>query len=509
MCYLYLKNRIFKVKLDNMSVDFSNLFTSARGRSVYFIGIKGTGVCAIAELMKRAGFKVSGSDIPEEFYTDKILKKLNITFYVDIDPSRITNEIDMVIYSAAYSAETNAELARAVELGIPVVKYTDALGAWSSMFDSTGVCGVHGKTTTTAMCGVLMKAASLPAQVLVGSAVIDFDEMSTISLGNKYFIAETCEYRKHFLSFNPIRIILTSVESDHQDYFPTYESIRDAFVEYCRKLPNGGQLFYCADDTGACEVARIIEKDDRNIKIIPYGFTASGDYQIVSYKTENARTLFSLSSFKDCGEFKLSIPGRHEVLNAAAALALAVELLKKENGTKQSDAQLLSGEQIQSVKNAFENFKSTKRRSEIIGEAGGIMFMDDYGHHPTAIKTTLEGIKSFYPDRGLIVSFMSHTYTRTSYLLDEFANAFNDADIVFFHKIYASARENYKGGVNGETLYEKTSSVRKKETYYIEEYDDAFEPICKILKNGDIFLTLGAGNNWPLGKKLFEHMRLT
>jgi len=514
-----LKNRYILVKLVYMPESEPKTFFSNLAQSVYFVGIKGTGVCAMAELMKRAGFKVSGSDIPEEFYTDKILKKLDIPFYEDIDTTRIKKDIDMVIYSAAYSVETNPELAKAAELKIPMIKYTDALGAWSAMFDSTGVCGVHGKTTTTAMCGVLMRAAGLPAQVLVGSAVLDFDEMSTISLGSKYFIAEACEYRKHFLSFHPSRIILTSVESDHQDYFPTYESIRGAFVEYCRLLPEGGQLFYCADDQGASEVAGIIKKDDRNIKLIPYGFTAFGDYQIVSYNIDSAscsgdsraRTVFTLAGFKEAGVFKLSIPGRHEVLNAAAAFALANELTKNENG------KLLSELQIQSIKSAFENFKSTKRRSEIIGEAGGILFMDDYGHHPTAIKTTLEGIKSFYPDRRLIVSFMSHTYTRTSFLLNEFATAFNDADVVFFHKIYASARENYKGGVNGKTLYEKAASVRngisnenmRRDTYYIEEYDDAFSPLCEILKERDIFLTLGAGNNWPLGVKLFERMRLT
>ena len=485
------------------------------GNTVYFIGIKGTGVCALAELMQRAGFKVSGSDIPEEFYTDKILKKLNITFYEDTDPSRITKDIDLIIHSAAYSAQTNAELERANELNIPAIKYTDALGVWSKMFDSTGVCGVHGKTTTTAMCGVLMRAANLPAQVLVGSAVIDFDEMSTISLGDKYFIAETCEYRKHFLSFHPKRIILTSVESDHQDYFPTYESIRDAFVEYCRMLPDDGQLIYCADDKGACEVADIIKNEKRGIKIIPYGFSASGNYRILSYYIDKQRLLFTLAGFSlrtFYYEFKLSIPGRHEVLNAAAALALTAELIKSENkiaDNEKNPVSVFDQTLLLSLKNALEGFKSTKRRSEIIGEEGGIMFMDDYGHHPTAIKTTLRGIKNFYPKRRLIVSFMSHTYTRTSFLLDEFARAFNDADIVFFHKIYASAREDYKGGVDGKTLFEKASAMRNGKTYYIAEYDDAFEPLCEMLRPGDIFLTIGAGNNWPLGKKLLEKKRLS
>jgi len=475
--------------------------------TVYLIGIKGTGVCALAELLHYAKCDVSGSDIPEEFYTDAILKKLKIPFYTDIDPSRINKDIDLVIHSAAYSAETNLELARAKELKIPVLKYTDALGEISKMYDSIGVCGVHGKTTTTAMCGVLMRAADLPAQVLAGSAVIDFNGMSTISLGDKYFIAETCEYREHFLSFQPRRIILTSVESDHQDYFPTYISIRDAFVKYCRLLPEGGQLFYCADDQGATDVAHIIEKDERNIELIPYGFTAKGDWQITSYRIDTGKENSACAYFTLAGishEFELTIPGKHEALNAAVSLALTKELLKNEN--KQIDDALLN------IKNAIKNFKSTKRRSEIIGIENDIIFMDDYGHHPTAIKTTLEGIKSFYPKRRLIVSFMSHTFTRTSYLLDDFAKAFNDADMVFFHKIYASAREDYKGGVNGVTLFEKTQAIRKSsgsgETFYYEEYNDAFVSLCEILKSGDIFLTLGAGNNWPLGVKLLKHFEV-
>ena len=316
--------------------------------SVYFVGIKGTGVCALAELMHSYGLKCSGSDIPEEFYTDAILKELSIPYHEDFDAARITKDIDLVIYSAAYSADTNPQLARAQELGIPMLKYTEALGEWSAKFDSTGVCGVHGKTTTTAICGVLMKAAEIPAQILVGSAVIDFGTRSTFTIGNKYFIAETCEYRKNFLSFRPKRIILTAVESDHQDYFPTYESIRDAFVEYCRLLPKGGQLIYCADDPGACEVAKIIQNDNRGIEFVPYGFSAQGDYKITSYKIENERAVFSIDGIP--GDFKLSIPGKHEALNVAAGLALTASLAKNENGA-------LSKEQLQSIRTAAINKK--------------------------------------------------------------------------------------------------------------------------------------------------------
>ena len=469
------------------------------GDSVYCVGIKGTGVCALAELMHNAGFKVSGSDTTEKFYTDEILKELKIPYYENFDSSRITKDISLLIYSAAYSTVLNPELARAAEIGIPAIKYTDALGQWSARFDSTGICGVHGKTTTTALCGVLAQAVNLPAQILTGSA--SFGGRSTLFLGDKYFIAETCEYRRHFLSFHPNRLILTSVESDHHDCFPEYESIRDAFIEYCHLLPQGGQIIYCADDNGATEVAQIIKTERSDIEIIPYGFSALSDYRILSYNVENERAVFKLAGFD--GEFKLSIPGKHTALNAAAALALIVLLNESP----------LCMEKLQSVKDALENFKSTKRRSERIGEVfckdgGSIIFMDDYGHHPTAIKSTLEGIKSFYPARRLIVSFMSHTYSRTGALFNEFVSCFNSADILYLHRIYASAREKYNGVVDGKALFEKTEQKRSscgKETYYVDEPEDAFEPLCRILKSGDLFITLGAGNNWVLAEKLFKH----
>jgi len=473
------------------------------GSSVYFVGIKGTGVCALAELMLNAGLKISGSDTGEVFYTDRILKELKIHYFENFDASHINREIDIVIHSAAYSAESNPELARAMELNIPVMKYTDALGNWSMRFDSAGVCGVHGKTTTTAMCGVCARAAGLPAQILTGSAVFDFGGRSTLFLGDKYFIAETCEYRRHFLSFRPQRIILTSVESDHQDYFKDYNAIRDAFVEYCRLLPEGGQLIYCADDTGAREVARIIESEQLGIEFVPYGFIADGDYRIVSFETNNARSVFSLAGFPDA--FELQIPGRHEALNAAAAIALTVSLTKQEFGAAEKN--VFGSEKFKAIQDALKNFKSTKRRSETIGEACGIRFMDDYGHHPTAIKTTLMGIRSYFPGRRLVVSFMPHTYTRTSALLDEFALSFRNVDVLFLHKIYASAREKYDGAVDGKSLFERTQSVRTMETFYVEEPDDAFPQLCGLLKSGDIFLTLGAGNNWTLAEKLFNHFR--
>ena len=476
----------------------------AKGAWVYFIGIKGTGMCALAELMHNRGITVTGSDRDEVFYTDAILKELNIPFYETFDAAHICRgkeEPDLVIYSDAYTFATNPEMAEAESRSIPISKYTDALGAYSACFDSSGIAGVHGKTTTTALAGTLIQGAGLPAQILAGSAVGTFGGRSTLILGNTYFVAETCEYRRHFLSFHPKRIILTSVESDHQDYYPGYGDIRDAFIEYGRLLPPEGELIYCADDPGATEVAVSLKREKPDVSLVPYGFSAAGDYRIETYQVANERIVMRLKAFP--GELKIRIPGRHTARNAAAAVALVSLLVKKEFGSGNNDG--WNDKRREGVRKSLEEFSGSKRRSEILGEAGGILFMDDYGHHPTAIKTTLAGLREFYPRRRIVLSFMSHTYTRTASLLEDFAASFENADLVVLHKIYASAREVYHGGVTGKTLFEKASGrFGRERVFYAEEPLDAVDLLKGILRKGDLFITMGAGDNWKLGKELFR-----
>jgi len=492
----------------------SPLDTIKKGSWVYFVGIKGTGMCALAELLHNQGIRVSGSDTPEKFYTDDILNELKIPFTESFEAAHISGGSttpDLVIYSAAYSQDpstekpedTNIEIAETQRLGIPLVKYTDALGAYSAKFYSTGITGVHGKTTTTALAGTLLRGVGLPAQILAGSAVGAFGGRSTLDLGNKYFVAETCEYRRHFLSFHPRTIILTSVETDHQDYFPAYKDIREAFIEYGRLLPLEGALIYCADDPGALDVAMTLKNEKPEISLVSYGFKADSDYRIEMYHVKDERVFMRLSGFP--GELKIRVPGRHTALNAAAAVALCSILLKQEFGTGNNGG--WNEERREGLRSALEAFSGSKRRSEILGEANGILFMDDYGHHPTAINTTIEGLKEFYPQRRLVLSFMSHTYTRTSLLLDEFAASFEKADIVILHKIYASAREVYEGGVSGQTLFQKTRETGKKHVFYTDEPMDGFELLKGILKPGDLFVTMGAGDNWKLGKELFDFYR--
>ncbi len=468
---------------------------SLEGRHIHLVGIKGTGMCALAELLLDAGAVLEGSDTSEVFYTDAILRELGIPFAEGFEKARLSPCCGLVIHSAAYDPSSNPVLAQAKERGIACIKYTEALGAFSAMHSSAAIAGVHGKTTTTALAGVIARALGLPARILVGSAVADFDGRSTLSLGDEFFIAETCEYRRHFMSFRPKLILLTSVEPDHQDFFPTYESIRDAFVDFALRLPDGGTLIYCADDPGATEVAGMVAQKRKDIRLIPYGLTAVGPWKITALETLNERTVFRLEAYPS-DDFVLRVPGWHTALDAAGALALMASL----------GASSLDGANIEEVKGSLEAFRGSKRRSEIVGEAAGVLVMDDYAHHPHAIMTTLEGYRSFYPARRLVVSFMSHTYTRTAALLDEFARSLSLADVVILHKIYASAREKYTGGVNGRTLAETAARYHRDVRYY-EEVLDPLEELTADLKPGDLFVSMGAGDNWRLGVELLKKLK--
>ena len=467
------------------------------GFRIHMVGIKGTGMAALAEILSAGNASLTGSDVSDEFYTDAVLAALGITV-LPFSADNIRPDIRLVIYSAAYQRALHPELKAADALGIPVLTYTEALGELSRRFESSGIAGVHGKTTTAALAGTLLRGAGSSATILAGSAVSGFGDRSTLVLGNRFFVAETCEYKRHFLSFCPSRIVLTSVESDHQDYYPDYASIRDAFVEYARSLPSSGQLFYCADDAGASEVASRVKAERPDLRLIPYGWSAEGPWRLLSYEVQSERAVFRIAAFD--ATFALRIPGRHIALDAVAALALTDSLVREEFGGG------LEGERLGAVREALEGFAGSRRRCEIVGNVGGVLFMDDYGHHPTAIRLTLEGIKGFYPNRRLIVDFMSHTYSRTKALIDDYARSFSSADEVFLHKIYPSAREVPNGSVTGRTLYEKVRRFHPAVRYF-EEPMDAFDTLRSELREGDLFLTLGAGDNFRLGRRLYDAFR--
>lgn len=460
---------------------------------VFFVGIKGTGMAALAELFFKRGAAVSGSDTEERFYTDEVLTSLGIPYCEGFAADNLPEKLELVVHSAAYDPETHPEILEAKRRKIPVLEYTGALGELSRTAFSVGVAGVHGKTTTTGILGNICKEAELPASVLVGSAVSNFGNRSTFAGGNRYFIAETCEYRRHFLSFSPDVVVITNVDADHLDYFKDEEDVKSAFVEFGLLLPEGGTLMYCSDDAGAVDTAGRIAERRRDIHLIPYGFGAEGAYRIRNYRLEPGTHIFSLGESDTAEELRMHIPGRHSVLNAAAAAAAARILEAEERGGE-------SRQVSRGIRRGLETFTGSRRRSEILGEYGGVVFMDDYGHHPREVRSTLEGIREFYPDRRLITDFMSHTYTRTQAFLDEFAGAFSAADEVILHKIYSSAREK-EGSINGRSLFEEMKKHHPN-VHYFHEVMEAEEYLAGRLQPGDLFITMGAGDNWRIGEKL-------
>ncbi|MCQ2585924.1 MAG: UDP-N-acetylmuramate--L-alanine ligase [Treponema sp.] len=483
------------------------------GIHVHFVGIKGTGMAALVEIFFHKGAVITGSDVSEKFYTDEILAKLNLQA-LSFSEENITDEVQYVVYSSAYKLNVNPDLIAAVKKGVPCLLYTEALGMYSSLAYSCGICGVHGKTSTTGLTGTILKELPLPSQTLAGSIIKSFGDTCTFTSpllaeskkGENIFVAETCEYQRHFMSFHPEKIILTSVEPDHQDYYPTYEDIRDAFVDYACLLPSGGDLIFCADDEGACEVSRIVSSKRKDINLIPYGTKADGAFCLSFTGVENEENRFNVSGL---GDFVLKVPGKHEVMDACAAVALCARLLEK-YGKNPSD---YKGE----IAKGLVNFAGGKRRSEKIGEfknkyGKSVLVIDDYGHHPTAVKTTLDGFREFYKGRKIIVDFMSHTYSRTQALLSEFAQSFGSADSVILHKIYSSARENPADfNITGRTLFEETLKYKTDVNYFeeiLDAKDFAVEEVNKALDekypDGYLFVTMGAGDNWKLGKALLD-----
>ena len=498
-----------------------NLPRDVRGVHIHFVGIKGTGMVALVEILHARGAVITGSDVSERFYTDDVLDKLGL-HALPFDGKNITSDVKYVIYSSAYNPEKNPDLIEAKKRGLPMMLYSEALGAVSSMAYSSGVCGVHGKTTTTGLVGTILEGIDFPAQVLAGSVISSFGDSCTMTApsckkeGHNYFVAETCEYQRHFMAFCPQKIILTAVESDHEDYYPTYNDIRDAFVEYICKLPQGGQLIYCADEKGAVETAGIAKQKRPDIELVPYGENATGDYKLTFGKVENGKQHFTVKSIGEC---VLCVPGKHLVRNANAAIALCCELLKTDKRNPL--------DYTEKIKASLLKFTGGKRRSEVVGErktplGQSVIFIDDYGHHPTAIKTTLAGYRDFYQGRKIIIDFMSHTYTRTAALLEDFAQAFSSADEVILNKIYASAREDASSApVTGAILAEHAKKYHKHVTY-CDGFDEAAAKGIELLStpstapidgkksaypDGYLFVTMGAGDNWKVGKKIMDELQ--
>ena len=467
-----------------------------RGSNIHLVGAKGTGMAALAEILAARGASLSGSDVAESFPTQAMLDRLGLRPGVGFAAADLPADTDWVIHSAAYDRGDNPQLLAAAARGVPLSSYPEALGELSRSARSVAVSGVHGKTTTAALCGLLVEALGLPATVLTGTGVANFGGRATLIGGADYLIAETCEYRNHFVNFQPSHVVITAVELEHVDAFPTHAALVAAFSDFAGSLPRGGSVIFCADDAGAAEVARMVAAERPDLRMQPYGESASGPLRIDSLRTAPGAVRFTLDCLAE--PVGLSVPGRHNAANAAAAVGVARVLLA-ERGRP------LSGAQQSAVVRALGRYQGGKRRAEVVGECGGILVIDDYAHHPTELVTTLAGLRAFYPNRRIVVDFMSHTYSRTAALIADFATAFGDADEVVLHPVYASARECSSATPEqaGRDLYDAVAGYHPR-VRWCATLSEASASLVATLRSGDLLVTMGAGDNWRVGVEVLR-----
>jgi UDP-N-acetylmuramate--alanine ligase len=452
---------------------------SSGGENIYLIGIKGSGMVALAEILLRSGYKISGSDTEEKFFTDEILKRLYIKYHEGFAEEHITEDIDLVVYSTAYNEKNNEEIKAAKYKSIAMLTYPEMLGELFNSKYGIAVCGTHGKTTTTAMLGEIFRKAELDPTALVGSMVKQW-RSSALAGKSEFMIIEADEYQDKFQYYKPQAAILTSADWDHPDYYKSYADYKNAFLKFIMKIPRHGFLVVCGDRTDTLEIAR-----EAKCKVITYGFGVENNIKIKNHRIMNGKQNFNLAfNGKELGSFELEIPGLHNVLNAAGAAAMSCQFNIRPD----------------KIREAISSFEGTSRRFEYIGMRNGAILIDDYGHHPEEIKATLSAARDFFPKKRIWCVFHPHTFTRTAALLQEFAQSFENADRVIILDIYGSARE-VQGGVHSKDLVEKAQKYHRN-IKYIPTIDETVEYLKDKIGSGDLVLTIGAGNVWEVGEKL-------
>lgn len=455
-----------------------NIFDSTK--KVYFIGIKGSGTASLAQIFHNQGIEVIGSDVSEKFFTDEILQNAGISFKENFSEENISSEnnINLVVYSSSYNSN-NPELKWAMANNIQALSYAEALGEISKQKFTIAVCGTHGKTTTSAMLTVAMKESGLDPTAIVGSKI---NQLGTGAVSGKsgYFVVEADEYQNKFQYYYPSIVVLTSVDFDHPDYFENFEEYKEVFKAFISKIPPHGFLVAWGGSVDVVEVAK-----SARCNVIFYDFFSAADsiYRLKEEFNKNGKN--NVDFYAVPRGFSLQVPGKHNLLNASAVLALSKKLKMKEDDVKRS----------------LSNFQGTARRFELLGKTeSGATIIDDYAHHPEEIRATLKATRERYPEKNIICVFHPHTFSRTEKLMGEFSQCFDNCDSLIILDIYGSAREA-KGAVTSADLVEKIKKF-KKWAVHIPTIDEAFAHLEKEIGVNDLLITMGAGNVNELGLKL-------
>lgn len=446
---------------------------------VHFIGIGGSGLSAIARLLLESGYTVSGSDRALTPFANEV-RKAGAVVYIGHHARNIAGA-DWVVRSSAIG-DDNPEALAARQAHIPVYKRADFLGRLMSDKIGIAIAGTHGKTTTTAMTAWVLSELQCDPSFIVGGVAMNFGVNARAGKG-ELFVIEADEYDNMFLGLRPQIEAVTSLEHDHPDFFPTFQAMRQSFESFIALLPPHGALIVCMDNAGAAELIPLARNAGKNV--IGYGVQSENTVNVSQWVTAremkpNQRGGFDFiaaSNVKRASggvvEVSLQVPGRHNVQNALAVLAI-IEAL---------------GLSYEKAAKALSTFVGASRRFELRGEAGGVSVFDDYAHHPTEIKATLAGARARYPDRRIWAVWQPHTYSRTHMLFREFSRAFDDADEVIVTEVYAS-REPQQDFTSAEIV----SGMSHRSARFIAMLDDATTYLLENLSPGDILVVLSAGD---------------
>lgn len=438
---------------------------------IHFIGIGGIGMAGLAQLLHSLGAHVQGSDIAENQQT-QFLRSLGVLVFQGHKPQHVF-ESDVVVFSSAIDSN-NVELKEARRLKIPLIPRAEALDEVMRLKRGIAVAGSHGKTTTTALTAAAFLEAGANPTVVVGGRLDLFKSTALVGDG-EWFIAEADESDGRLLRLNPEIIVITNIDNDHLDHFGSFENLKKAFYEFALKIPFYGTAILCGDDPLIREVFSQFPK-----RVIYYGFNKENDLVL-----EGQKGIYSYYCGQDkLGGFQLALPGRHNALNALAALAVC-----RETGLPQARA-------IRGI----ERFQGVDRRFQKMGSAGNIDVYNDYAHHPTEIRAVLSGAKERFPQRRIVVLFQPHRYSRTKNCWNEFLNCFQEADEVFLADIYGFG-ESPIPGTDGKSLAQQ---IAQPKAHYLAENE--IDEIYKKLQPGDVLLLLGAGDIWRRGERLLVHL---
>lgn len=465
-------------------IQYNHFFMFAKIQRIHFVGIGGIGMSGIAEVLLNLGYKVSGSDLKHSGVTARL-----VSLGAQITEGHRAENVhgaEVVVTSSAIASD-NPEVAEARRLHLPVIQRAEMLAELMRLKYGIAIAGMHGKTTTTSMVAAVLAAGGLDPTVVVGGRV---DAMgSNARLGkSQYLVAEADESDRSFLKLSPILSVVTNIDREHMDCYRDMHDVERTFIEFMDRVPFYGMVVACWDNE---PLRALLPKVER--RVVTYGMGEGADIRVTSCD-HGGKSGEALSEFKvvyrgkDLGKFGLRVPGAHNVLNATAAISVGVGL----------------DINTEDIRRALDEFRGVDRRFQLKGSAAGITVIDDYGHHPTEIRATLAAAKECGYQRVLVV-FQPHRYTRTQLLMEEFAEAFHDADEVFVLDIYAASEQPIPG-VTAKVLAERVRDAKGRPAEYVAGFDDAIEVIAKNAQADDMILTLGAGNVSQLGPMILDRL---